>query len=152
MATNAAQPEDLSDDPSAETIKRWQELFFYLHSEAVELTKQRRADFTRNRVADTHWTLVQAQMEDKGYDREANEHMLDLGGVKAKKSSTAQVRISPLQVRSVYLPKLESALDTVKKVQNAGGLMKTPTSFKAQELMDKDHLPGCGATKVAIKD
>jgi hypothetical protein len=66
MATNAAQPEDLSDNPSAETIKRWQELFFYSHSEAVELIKQRRADFTRKRVADTHWTLVQAQMEDKG--------------------------------------------------------------------------------------
>ncbi|RDL41402.1 uncharacterized protein BP5553_01381 [Venustampulla echinocandica] len=150
MAANAAQPEEISDELSLKTIKQWQQLFGYSHMEAAELIKERRADFTRKRVSDSHWALVQSQMEPQWCDREAYEHMLELGG-KAKKS-TAQAKLSPAQARAVYILKLEGALDTPAKVEAAGGLRKIPQVF--QGTGDDGDAAFCqvdGATKLEIE-
>lgn len=152
MAINAAIPKDASDEPSAETIKRWQDLFSYSYADAAELIKQHRADFTRKRISEFLWNLVKAQVEPEGHDRESYEHLLEIGGSAKKPSSiTTQVALSLSQARAIYLIKLEGALDTAKKVQVASALLNIPKVF--QGTGDDGDALFCqvdGATKLMI--
>lgn len=72
---------------------------------------------------------MQPQAKADGYDREAYAHMLELGGA-SKKSVPTQIALFSSQARAVYLIKLKGPLDTPKKAQIAGGLMKTPDQLQ----------------------
>jgi len=137
------------DNP--DTVKGWQELFSYSYFEATEIIKQRRADLTRKRISDSLWHLVQPQAEADGFDREAYAHMLELGGA-SKKLVPTQIALSSSQARAVYLVKLEGLLDTSKKVQIAGSLMKTPDQLQGTgDDGDANFCQIDGTTKLTIE-
>ncbi|RDW75383.1 hypothetical protein BP6252_06525 [Coleophoma cylindrospora] len=153
MAINAAQEAQHDwEEPSAETIKRWQELFPYSHAEASELIRRHRTDLGRKQVSDAHWAIVRGQMESQGYDREAYEHKLE-SGTRMPKKHTSSSDISPLQARAIYLLKLEGALDTSKKVQEAGNLIRLPETLQGTgEDGDATFCQVDGCTKLEIDD
>jgi hypothetical protein len=60
-------------EPSEEDIARGQHRFNYSRVEALNLIEERRRDFTRIRVSDNYWEIVQSYMEAQGYGRKAYE-------------------------------------------------------------------------------
>ncbi|PVH77504.1 hypothetical protein DL98DRAFT_637637 [Cadophora sp. DSE1049] len=73
--------------PTAYEISRWATLFNYTPSEANALLIAHRSDITRTPISDAHWSLVRADREKVGYDREAYEHALALVDVLRSQSS-----------------------------------------------------------------
>lgn len=142
MALNAAEePHDETDDtPSAADISRWQSLFSYTYADATNSIKQHRTDYSRIRVSADHWEMVKAGKVAQGYDREAYEHELNIGGV--RKPNTAYIgtsaTISPAQARAAYVLKLENALDSALKVQEAAGLEEPPPTIQGTAEDDED--------------
>ncbi|RDW85448.1 hypothetical protein BP5796_03773 [Coleophoma crateriformis] len=117
-----------------------------------ELIWRHRTDLSRKQVGDAHWTIVRGQMESRGYDREAYEHKFELGTPMLKKS-TSRSDISSLQARAIYLLKLEGALDTPKKVQEAGNLIRLPETLQGTgEDGDATFCQVDGRTKLEIDD
>lgn len=142
MALNAAEnPHDeVNDTPSAEDISRWQALFHYTYADTVDFIKQHRSNYSRIPVSADHWEMVEAEKVAQGYDREAYEHELNIGGM--QKPSTACIgtvaTISPAQARAVYVLKLENALNSARKVQEAAGLEEPPPTTQGTTEDDGD--------------
>ena len=135
MAVNSLEePEDEDrNEPSDEDIARWQCLFNYSRDDAASLIKERRKDYSRNRVSNEHWEIVQSEMEAHGYDREAYEYSLDIGRKKVSKNtpfSEGIMRPPPAQSRATYIFRLEGPLDTLGKVQDAAGMSELPVSIQ----------------------
>ena len=78
MAANVA--EEFESEPDEDEIARWQQLFLYTYSEALEQIMNQRNDYSRCKVSDDLWDLVKPQMEAQGYSREAYEHKLRTDG------------------------------------------------------------------------
>jgi len=59
MALNSLEePEDeVRNEPSKDDTARWRNLFNYSCAEAADLIKERRKDYSRNRVSDKHWEI-----------------------------------------------------------------------------------------------
>lgn len=87
MALNSLEePEDKDrNEPSDEDIARWQHLFNYFRNDVSSRIEERRKDYSRNRVSNEHWEIVQSDMEAQGYDREAYEYSLEIGRNKVHK-------------------------------------------------------------------
>lgn len=107
MAANAA--EEFESEPDEDEIARWQHLFSYTYSEALEQIMNQRNDYSRCKVSDRLWDLVKPQMEAQGYSREAYEHKLKTEG----KPTTS---IAASQASATYLVLLQGVLDTPEKV------------------------------------
>jgi hypothetical protein len=123
MALNAAS--DLSDGLKAlskDTIFRWEKLFGYSHADAVGMIERHRGNLSRKRVSDEHWEIVREEREAQGYDREAYEHDLEIGG-RSLKSTQAKVEGSrgDVRQREKYIVKLEEDL-TVEVIQKVSRL------------------------------
>ncbi|TVY73486.1 hypothetical protein LSUE1_G007573 [Lachnellula suecica] len=128
MARNATDAQADGERPSEASIARWQNLFQYSRSEAADLILEHRNNFSRHRVSDEHWQLVQEEKEAQGYDREAYEHELEMSG-RPKKSTGHQgkkVLLSEAQARVMYLLKLEGPLNTSDRIREAGSLRASP--------------------------
>ena len=142
MALNAAEePQDeTNNEPSRTDISRWQALFHYSYTDAAELIKQHRSNYLRIRVSADHWEMVEAERVTQGYDREAYEHELEISGTRKPRSSCIEtsVTISPVQARVVYVVKLENALDSAKKIQDAAGLKELPAIIQGTAEDDGD--------------
>ncbi len=69
MAVNVADECDVDFEPSDAEIARWQALFAYHYSEAVEQIKKQNGDYSRYKVPNDHWNLVKSQKEAHGYSR-----------------------------------------------------------------------------------
>lgn len=65
---------DSNEDPSNETIARWQQLFDYSYTKVCDAIKEHKKDVSRISVSDEHWQMIQEEQEALGYDREAYEH------------------------------------------------------------------------------
>ena len=83
MAVNKADDYDAEFEPSEDEIQRWQTLFAYSYSEAVEQIKNQKSDYSRYRVSTDHWDLVKSEKEAQGYSRDAYEHWIQMGGQSA---------------------------------------------------------------------
>ena len=66
--------------PSPAQVSRWQKLFGYSYSDAIDYLQEYRTDLTRPRVSDDHWDLVRVDKEAAGYDREAYEYECQITG------------------------------------------------------------------------
>lgn len=131
MAMNATvdQASSVGIESSQEQVSRWQQLFNYSYVDAVDQIQQHRCDVTRQRVSDEHWSLVQAEMEDNGFDREAYEHQMQLGGAKPSQSSHvigSQQNISSLEENATFIFKLGGPLSGPKEIQIAASLTACP--------------------------
>lgn len=117
-------------DADEATIRRWKRLFLYSRADAVEAIEQWRGDLSRTRVSDEHWDLVRTKKSAEGYDREAYDHELEIGGrrrlAKAVCETQSDVALTLAQARAIYLLKLQGPLDTVHTVQAAAKLAKLP--------------------------
>ena len=132
MAANVA--EESKSKPDDNEIARWQQLFSYTYSEALEQMMDQRNDFSRCKVSDDHWELVKPEMEGQGYSREAYEH-------KIKTDGTLTPRIPTSQANATYLVLLEGALDTPEKIQAAAKLPEPPHAVQAScETKTEDSL------------
>lgn len=134
MAFNAAdeQGSDSTQEPSAAQISRWQRLFSCPYSDAADRIKHLRSDLSRIRVSDEHWEMVRHQREAEGYDREAYEHEIQLGGKMLCKSSYIQGQVLKASAprASAFLVILEGPLDTPVKVQEAAEMSTIPHLIK----------------------
>ena len=132
MAANAA--EELESEPDEEEIARWQQLFSYTYSEALEQIMNQRNDYSRCKVSDDLWALVKPQMEAQGYSREAYEHTL-------KTEGRQNTSITASQASATYLILLRGVLDTPEKIQAAAKLPEPPLAVQASsETKTEDSL------------
>ena len=122
MAANAA--EEFESEPDEDEIARWQQLFSYTFSEALEQIMNQIKDYSRCKVSDGLWDLVKAQMEAQGYSREAYEHKLKTEGKPTTSIATAQASVT-------YLVLLQGLLDTPEKIQAAAKLPEPPHAVQA---------------------
>jgi hypothetical protein len=117
--------------PSGEEAVRWRNLFNYSYAESANLIKERRT--IRNRVSDEHREIVQSNMEAQGYNREAYEYSLEIGGDRVSKNTPFREEImmpSPTPAHASYIFKLEGHLDTLQEVQHAAGLNELPLEIQ----------------------
>lgn len=87
LATNATTLGLKPSLPTPLEISRWVTLFNYTPTEANALLTAHRSDITRAPISHEHWSLVRADREKAGYDREAYEHSLRLVDVLRSQSS-----------------------------------------------------------------
>jgi hypothetical protein len=52
--------------------------FSIIPAEAMDLIDAQRRDYSRRRVSNEHWQIVQHEIEAQGYDRDAYEHQLEI--------------------------------------------------------------------------
>jgi hypothetical protein len=79
---------------------------------------------TRERISDAHWSLISAEKEAMGYDREAYEHSLQL--TKVFKSQSASIPLPGSEGEMMLLFRLGGLLDSAEKVKEVAGLEKLP--------------------------
>ena len=132
MAVNIADDHDVDFEPPEEEVTRWQTIFAYSHSEAVEQIRTQKCDYARHRVSDDHWDLVRPEKEAQGYSREAYEHWIKTNGQSAfshAESEPAETSVS--RADSAYLVKLEGMLSTPKSIQDTANLSEPPPAVQA---------------------
>ncbi|OTB02233.1 hypothetical protein M426DRAFT_13680 [Hypoxylon sp. CI-4A] len=125
MAQFAIQQPEQPDEPDDTDIKRWQSLFGYTYSQAIQKIEEHRADLSRVLVTDSHWEIVRAEKESEGYDKEAYEHACSLStrtGMAAPQKSSTKPATKP----STFLLKLEGPFSDAKQVQLAACLAELP--------------------------
>ena len=133
MAVNAVDDDSAKFEPSEDEIQRWQILFAYSYSEAIEQIKDQKGDYSRRRVSDEHWDLVRSEKEAQGFSRDSYEHWMKMGGQstyshgerKRVDTPASQTNSSP------YLILLEGRLSTPKSIQDAANLSEPPHTVQA---------------------
>ena len=133
MAANAVDDDSAGFEPSENEIQRWQTLFAYSYSEAVEQIKNQKGDYSRRRVSDDHWDLVRSEKEAQGFCRDAYEHWMKMGGQSAySRGETKHVDTPSSQTNSSsYLVLLEGILSSPKSIQDAANLPDPPHTVQA---------------------
>ena len=133
MAVNAVDDDSVGFEPSEDEIQRWQTLFAYSHSEAVEQIKNQKGDYSRRRVSDDHWDLVRLEKEAQGFSRNAYEHWMKMGGQSAYSHGETKYVDTPASQAnsSSYLILLEGILNTPKSIQDAANLSELPHTVQA---------------------
>lgn len=132
MAANVSEELGADSEPNEDEVARWQTLFAYTYSEALEQIRNQRNDYSKCKVSDTLWDLVKSQMEAQGYSREAYEHRLKKDGrPTASNHQHITTRISTSQASTTYLVLLKGILNTPEKVQNAAKLPEPPQTVQA---------------------
>ncbi|KAF1920590.1 hypothetical protein BDU57DRAFT_544270 [Ampelomyces quisqualis] len=124
MAASANDAQIANKYPAPDTIERWKRLFGYSHMEAVRLIGDQRGDVTRDRITDSHWALIADEKEALGYDREADEHSLQLP--KVFKGQSATIPATGGDGELVHLFRLGGLLDSAEKVKEIAGLEELP--------------------------
>ena len=132
MAINAADECGLELQPDEDEIARWQKLFVYTYSEAVEQITSQKNDYSRCKVSDDLWDLVKSQKEAQGYSREAYEHEIRTGGRPTVSNDHCVVTgISASQASATYLVLLEGILSTPEMIQATKKLPEPPQAVQA---------------------
>lgn len=132
MAINVADECGVDFEPDELEIARWQKLFAYAHSEAVEQIANQQNDYLRSKVPDDLWTLVKSQKEAQGYSRQAYEHEIKAGGrPTGSHDQRATARFCASDAGPTYLILLEGVLSTPEKIQAVAKWPEPPQSFQA---------------------
>ena len=122
MVLNARTKRDAGDEPTTEDVARWQRLFGYSHTEAINLVKEHRANFSRQRVTEEHWNLVRPAAKKDGYDREAYEYSLSVHGRSAHEESQADDGDDT----AIFVFKLGGPLVKAECIREIGKLSQVP--------------------------
>ncbi|KAL9136085.1 MAG: hypothetical protein Q9175_002705 [Cornicularia normoerica] len=132
MATNVADECGVEFEPDEDEIARWQRIFAYSYSEALEQVTNQKNDYSRCKVSDDHWDLVKSQKKAQGYSRQAYEHEIKTGG-RSTTSHDQRVTtgISASQASATYLILLECVLSTPEKIQAAARSPEPPQTVQA---------------------
>lgn len=154
MALNVVDDHDVGFEPPGEEVTRWQTLFAYSYSEAVEQIKTQKCDYSRHRVSDDYWDLVRSEKEAQGYSRDAYEHWIKTNGQSAFfRSESESVHTFVSRADSAYLIKLEGILNTPKSIQDAANLSEPPPAVQAaSETQDAVFCNIDGNIKQSIED
>lgn len=153
MAANVSEELGVDSEPDEDEIARWQKLFAYTYSEALEQIRNQKNDHSKCKVSDILWDLVKSQKEAQGYSREAFEHKLKTDG----RSTTSKHQyitsgISNSQASATYLVLLKGILSTPEKVQIAAKLPEPPPTVQASsEIEDSVFCRIDGNVKQAIQ-
>lgn len=145
MALNATSyPNKEPEVPSKDTICRWEKLFGYSHADAVNAIEQHRGSLSRKRIGDEHWELVRDEKKAQGYDREAYEHELEIGG-RTFKPDSARVNgaTSQRMEKERYIVKLEEDV-TPDAIKEPMGLTEKP------EVMEGSGEDGNGDARFCV--
>ena len=110
--------------PSDDTIQRWQRVFLYSYSEAVERINEHRSDLSRPQSTDEHWDMVRTQFERQGFDKEAFEY--NLGRSSGRTRDKAPLSTRPEWDQTTYLLKLDGPLAEVTTVEEVINLDSPP--------------------------
>ncbi|KAL8873937.1 MAG: hypothetical protein Q9174_000656 [Haloplaca sp. 1 TL-2023] len=148
MAANVADNDDLEFEPSDETVERWQYLFSYTKSEAIQRIKDQKSDVYRHRLSDDTWELLRAKEEAAGFDRDSYEHWLS---IKDQVTIARPKKESP--TNSVYLVKLEAVLGSPENIQAIANLPHPPQVRHASTENETEAALFCridGITRQAI--
>ena len=121
IATTSNFAEAAQNGPSNETIQRWQRLFSYSYSEAVERINQHRSDLSRRQSTGEHWNMVRTHFERHGFDKEAFEYSLSTR--RGPKNSHSG---HPERDATTFLLKLDGPLAGVMTVEEIIGLTSPP--------------------------
>ena len=154
MAVNAVEDDSVEFEPSGDEIQRWQTLFAYTHSEAVEQIKNQKGDYSRRRISDDHWDLIGTEKEAQGFSRDAYEHWMKMGGQSAHShEETRSINTPSSQANSSpYLVLLEGILSSPNSVQDAANLSEPPhTVHAASETRDAVFCEIDGTIKHSIE-
>lgn len=143
MVQSALQLTEEHDEPDYIDTKKWQRLFGYSHSEAIQKIKAHRSNLSRITVSASHWDLIRNEKEAQGYDKEAYEYSCGLMTT-LQKPAIRRARNSSsggsAPNASRYLLKLEGPLNDVKKVKCAAGLTSIPVPLNGTNDTDDDAL------------
>lgn len=132
MAVNAANDCDVEHEPSEEEITRWQTLFAYSYSEAVEHINNQKSDYSRFRLSNDHWDMIRSQKEAQGYSREAFEHWMKTEGHSTPSDTKEKVIItSVFKAETFFLILLEGVLSSPESIQGVAKLPDPPRAFQA---------------------
>lgn len=132
MATNVADECGVEFESDEDEIARWQKIFAYSYSEAVEQVTNQKNDYSRCKVSDDLWDLVKSQKKAQGYSRQAYEHEIKTGGRSATShDQRVTTGISASQASATYLVLLECVLSTPEKIQAAARSPEQPQTVQA---------------------
>ena len=157
MAVNITDDCDAELEPSEEEITRWQQLFAYSETEAIDQIKSQKSDYSRSRVSNDHWDLVRSQKEAQGFSRAAYEHWIKTGrpseSSHGDSNANEPVDISGSRAQSSYLILLEGPLNTPERIQQAASLPEPPQAIQAaSETGDAVFCRINGTSKQSIED
>jgi hypothetical protein len=77
LAENAESLQS-SPKPEKSEIERWMNFFSYTDTEASSFLALQLADVTRDRLSDSHWSLISTDVEAAGHSRLSWEHLLGM--------------------------------------------------------------------------
>ena len=109
---------DSEDVPIETKIELWQKLFLYSREEAMAKISERNNNLSRQGLSEDLWNDVKDEWIEKGYDKDAYEHMLERK-LQASRNIKEPV-ITPTASNSShggYLLRLEGEASTTKQIQ-----------------------------------
>lgn len=143
LAGNAIpiDPDSQPAEPMRTTIARWQHLFALSQDAAIDAIHAHRHNLTRPRISDEHWSIIRAEQEAAGYDREAYEYALEL----QKRRALLPESLPAGEIGSgvAFLVELAGLLDTAEKVRVAAGLAEVPVVVKGRSVEEGREVELC---------
>ncbi|KAM7221449.1 hypothetical protein V8F06_003224 [Rhypophila decipiens] len=136
LALRAADHSEEEYQPTPDEIKRWQNLFNYTKSEAVEQIRQQKknsADVLLGqgcRISDLYWEEIRAEKEAQGHDRDSYEHYCSSMSTRPEGTTTTTKPKTTFPTKNTYyLIKLDGPLSSAETIRVAGGLPTLPPTF-----------------------
>jgi hypothetical protein len=96
--------------------------------------KQQISNYSRRRMSDKHWEMIERGKVAADYDRGAYEHELEISGrPKSKLFHNRRGEAQPFSAQPgfIYLVKLEGILDTPEKIHHIAKLSRLPVALHA---------------------
>ncbi|KAL8785373.1 MAG: hypothetical protein Q9213_003438 [Squamulea squamosa] len=115
-------------EPTDEDLARWQKLFSYSAREAHNIMTKLRADINHHhrRLSDKQWSLIKAEKEAEGYDRESYEHQLQLW-VKPNRPKDSQ------RYSGTFIFRLGGPFQDINALRSAVGISAEPRKGHGEE-------------------
>ncbi|KAK1749749.1 hypothetical protein QBC47DRAFT_311191 [Echria macrotheca] len=104
-------------NPDTDTIKRWQKLFGYSFTEAHKKLQAHRQNISPRIIPEGHWSLVRAEKEAEGHDKESYEHACDILRRHPQPASPALT----LPKSPNFLVKMEGPIHSLEMVKAISG-------------------------------
>lgn len=137
---NTTEASATSVEPMHATISRWQTLFALPQDAALDAIHSHRRNLTRPRVSDEHWSIIRAEQEARGFDREAYEYALEL----QKRRALLPESLPANEGSGVaFLVELAGPLDTAEKVRGAAGMAEEPVVVKGRSVEENREVELC---------
>ncbi|KAM0809457.1 hypothetical protein AB5N19_09801 [Seiridium cardinale] len=110
----------------SEMVGRWQRVFGYTSSEAINKIEQHRNDLNRATITLEQWNMVRAEREAEGHDKDSYEHSINVSKHARISLPTPAPAKRSKKKSAMFLLKLEGPLRDVKTDQQAARLAHIP--------------------------